>query len=435
MHVNTGKKTDLGLIKICIGLFFFLNPLVSFADILPDFIGCLFLFSGLKPYLFLDARAQEARRTVKILTALSVARTLLTPVFFWSFSSADAGNTNLLLSFSFAVVTILLELSLVRALFDLFHYLAVRFDGDAGLNVMDSASSMLTIFLVVKNAASVLPDLLTLFSPDALLEYNPGSERAAAAFSFARNLAYGALAAAVLVFGVFCAVRLWRFFAAVRTDAAYLGRLSDAVLAADTDNPGLKVRFLFSSSLTLLTFAAVFSVDYYVDYVSVLPSVVAVILAFFVLRRLKDYIPLKRADVLLLSACALVCLGAYIYRAFFSKDVLFGVTFYTRPLSVVFGIAQAAALAFAFFLASSRASRAAKAAADIDLAPSKNAACAFCLINAGFSAYQYILPKGSLVTDLTESFTVFALVAGIVFCIFSWRIDSAFAKAAEWKTF
>lgn len=418
--------------RLLLGTVFLINPLFSFVDILPDFIGCIFLFSAFRPLLFLDARIQSARRSARLIAIVSIARLLLTPVFWWS-TVHDGGNTAMLLSFVFATVSILLGLSLYKNLFESYNYLSVRCDSRESIKLLDPAFSLLTMFVVFQNVASALPDFLTLFSPDSTLEYNPGSERAAASFLFAKWISYFALFAAILVFAAVVFVRLRRYVKSARGEEDYLARVMEAAEGAEQGGCRLKLRFDLAGALASLTLLALFSFDYYLDYVSVLPSPAVFVFLFAILRRVREWRAPKRGEYVFCIAGFAVTLAAYVYRVFYSQDTLVGYTFHTRPFTVVFGVVQALLVIAAFFLASAAIMRAAKNAAEIDLAPSRNAALAFCLVSASLSAYNYILPKGAGVTDMTEAIAFFALLAGAVFVAFTWRMDSAFQKESEWK--
>ncbi|MBR6530304.1 MAG: hypothetical protein IKT43_02700 [Clostridia bacterium] len=420
--------------RLFLGFVFLANPLFSYLDFLPDFIGCLILFSAYRPLLFLDARVQAARRTTRLVALLSVARLLLTPVFFWS-HAGDDGNTTMLLSFVFAVLGILLELSLVKNLNETLTYLSVRCDSGEALPFLDPAFSLLSIFAVVKNVAAALPDLLTLFSPNSTLEYNPGSLAAAASFTFAKWVSYFAFFAVVFVFGIVVLVRLKRYTAAFSREEEFLLRVQSAALEGEEGGCKLKVRFDISGALSTLTCLALFSFDYYLDYVSVLPSFVALALCAFILRRVREWRKVRAWEYGFCAVGFLVGLAAFVYRAFYSQDTFVGVTFHTRPFTVVFGVAQALLVIVAFWIASGAVRQVALKETEIDLGPAVKSARFFSLFSAALCAYNYILPKGAGVTDLTEAVAFFALVAGAVFVFFTFRIDTAFAKESEWKFF
>lgn len=418
--------------RLLLGFVFLLNPLFSFVDVLPDFIGCIILFSAFRPLLFLDARIQSARREVRLFALLSAARLVLSPVFFSS-SVYDGGNTAMLLSFVFAAVSAMLELSLVKNLTESFNYLSVRCDSKEALPHLDPAFSLLSIFVFVKNLCSALPDLLTLFSPDSTLEYNPGSERAAASFLFAKWTAYAALFVAVLIFAVVVFVRLSRYVKSVRAEEGYLARVLSAAKVAEEGGNRLKLRFDLSGALTTLTVLALFSCDYYFDYVSVLPSPMVFVLCFVILYRLREYRAPKKGELAFCAVGFVATSAAFFYRVFYSQDTLVGVTFHTKPFTVVFGVVQAVFVVFAFFAAARAILHVVRAETGIDLSSSRSAAAVCALASAALGAYHYVLPKGPGVTDITEAISLFAVLAGIVYVVFTWRMDSAFRKEAEWK--
>lgn len=435
--MNDTKVMKKSFSRLAVGMLFLCNPLFSFVDILPDFIGCFFLFSAFRPLLFLDVRMQTARSSARLFALLSVARLFLTPVFLFS-TNSDGGNTALLLSFAFATVSLLLEFSIVKNVFESYNYLSVRCDSQKALRYLDPAKSILLIFVVFKNAASTLPDFLTLFSPDSTLEFNHGAEQAAASFLFAKWTAYVVLFVAILIFAVVVFVRLLRYVKAVRAEEDYLVRICEAAAVKEEGEQKLKLRFDFTGALATLTVLALFSIDYYFGYFSILPAPMVFLLCGAVLYRVKPWRRPRSWEYLACAVGLAATVAAYVYRAFFTQDTFVGGAswdnfFAAPPLTVFFGFLQSVCLFVAFLLAANAVTAAAKTAAEIDIAPAKNAAVFFSLVNAALGAYHYFLPKGMSITDLSRTASLFAVIAGCVFLVFTWRMDSAFKKESEWK--
>lgn len=417
------------------GLLFFLNPQVSFLDLIPDFLGCMLILSGLSQFLFVDARAASARRTTVYLFALSVVRTLLAPVFFWSSgSSSDQGNTNMLLSFSFGVLCILLEGSLVRDLFEMYNYLAVRHDSKVGIKYLELAQSTLTVFVYVKHIAAMIPDFVTLFSEDSTLEYNTASMRMETSLKFVRIALLAISVLGVLILGILAAVRLRRFFAESAKEGGLLDGIRDAAMSDEGVHPGLRIRFAFSGAFSLLIAASLFCADYYFDSVSVLPTALVFVFAAFILHRLKTYRPAKKWEYALCCLGFVIELAIYLYRVLYTApSAVAEASFSHQPLAVVFGILQAALAAAAFCYLAVILVKTVFEVTQIDLKPRRNAAIAFCLLNAVFSAYYYFIPRGEILHDMLEGFVFLVLLSLLVFVFFTWRLESGFHKEAEWK--
>lgn len=424
----------MGYRRIYIGLLFFLNPNISYVDLLPDFIGCLFILSGLSSLLFLDERAREARRYVRFLALVSVVRLVLTPA--WFSSAAADGSDNMLFSFCFGVVTILLELALVRELFSLYNYLANRRDSVEGIRYLEAAQSALTVFVFVKNIAAMLPDTLTLFAADASLEYNYNAARQTENLNTIKFVATVVLAAAVLGFGVYVAVKLRRFFMASSREKAFIDRLQSEAAVEERDNRSLRIRFIFYGCFTYLVCMALFSVDYYLDYISVLPSMAVFVFLFCLLQRLRVYRKPKPLQYVLCAAGFLITGAAYVYRVISaSGETYIAQTFYLQTYTVLLGVLQCAFCIAGFVAGAFWLCKEVERQTGIDLAPPRNIACVFCALSCGVNAYNYIMPKGGAVTDLMEFYALLNIVVGLTFVFFTYRVQMHFRSQEEWKSF
>ena len=64
----------MGLHYLIIGCFFLLNPYFSIIDLIPDFIGCIFILKGLSKVSKVSASFEFAYKQFGLLLAVSVAR-------------------------------------------------------------------------------------------------------------------------------------------------------------------------------------------------------------------------------------------------------------------------------------------------------------------------------------------------------------------------
>ena len=157
------KINKLGFGYIIASLFFLFNPNISIVDILPDFIGFFLLSAGLVKLADIMPRFAEVREGFVKLGWISLAKFL--SIFLISILPANEVATfGLLLTFSFAVVDLILLIPAWNGFFEGMIYLATRKDGQAvfyrknkwSKSVTEKLKGFTMIFFIVKELVVVM---------------------------------------------------------------------------------------------------------------------------------------------------------------------------------------------------------------------------------------------------------------------------------------
>ena len=88
------------------------NPLVSIFDIFPDFIAYILLLFAFRKMAYIDAKAEDTCRYLKILTIITVIK----PISFFLVPTSDSAMF-LVYSFVFAILEIALGFFFLRQLY------------------------------------------------------------------------------------------------------------------------------------------------------------------------------------------------------------------------------------------------------------------------------------------------------------------------------
>ncbi len=177
--MSVQKRSDFGfgmLFLALAGLFLF-DPMVQFAELLPDMIGYLLLFVGLYFLADLCEPLAEAKHLFGILCGIGAAQ-IVTEFLLHVVLKRNEGEMNayelptaiLLFSFLLLLVKLLVLIPAFRKLFAGLGYLAERTEGSAVLQVKrgrprwSRMSRLCTVFVVASAVAALLPELTVLTS-------------------------------------------------------------------------------------------------------------------------------------------------------------------------------------------------------------------------------------------------------------------------------
>ena len=128
MKSNTNKR--LG--RIAAGIFFLLNPNITVIDLLPDFIGCILIISGLGLLRDISDSLEEARKNFLRLFWVSLSHipafALMVSI---SASYLNEKTSILVFSFVYGVIEFILINNALTALIDGFVYVGQRYNGES----------------------------------------------------------------------------------------------------------------------------------------------------------------------------------------------------------------------------------------------------------------------------------------------------------------
>ncbi len=293
----------LGLKYIVWGLVFLMNPNVNIIDILPDFIGYLFIIRGLYAVSAIYPHFRDALTNFRNLVIISVAKTVSLPVVFIVASTEITWL--LLLAFVFGGLEIFYGVVAFSKLFEGIYYSAERGAGSAVFVGYDNIRLFTVIFACFKPIASFLPELTNLSSS----EYGTVTETGIVSYAqFRIPLTIFVLLLALAV-GIVWFVMARKYFKRLLSDGEYVSSLAEKYSRFANDSPHLVDRRIVLSSVTLFTAAALLALELKLDGINYIPNFVAgafFIAAFF---RVKNIFP-KIAKTGLVTSCAYTAVSA-----------------------------------------------------------------------------------------------------------------------------
>lgn len=288
----------LGLGYMILGAFFLISPYFAVVDVLPDFIGYAFILKGLYCLSDMNDRIEEAFRLFRRLLILSCVRVALLLLIFGMAAPAERPTMQLLCCFVMAVLDCMAIIPAWKHLSGGLIYLGTRHEGKAVFDkcypggepqsyrsLTERTFSFTTVFLVVREILSVLPEL-------TVLSHSLGGaemERPVGLYDYI-GLLRGVSAAIVLVFGVIWLFKFIRYFCYLLKDRPFFENLRQKYEAEVLTRPELFARRGVKCAMIFLCVALVFTFDLFLDDVCVTPDFLFGILSIVALLILRKYI-------------------------------------------------------------------------------------------------------------------------------------------------
>ena len=265
-------RMNLGLIFT--GLIFFFNPNFNMLDILPDFIGCILIMSGLSKMYMYDGNFEDAKRSAKFLLWISVIRFILC---MW----VNSGNRDYLLPFTFiaCVLEAIYMISLFKGLYLGAEYTLMRADCENRIKGINEAFTMSFIFTLGVKALEFAPNICDLVKQDAELDLSAG---ASFKMSMAQMKVYvlGVCLICSLILGLiwlFVTAKIWIKLISDKQYAGFLKEKYESYLELDRE---VYMSDRIKKIYFLSTFAFAFFADFYIDGINIFPSVLGILLMF-----------------------------------------------------------------------------------------------------------------------------------------------------------
>ena len=286
------KMIRFGLLTC--GLIFFCNPNINIVDVVPDCIGCLLIVVALTKLGDLCADIGEAKRAFTTLFWITLSKLPAVILLLWiTGKNANEETMWLVFTFCYAVGETVFALRAFSLLFDGLAYLGSRQDGGEFLYVwqtkptgdtsrrtrskrIENLMRLTSGFLVIKALLYTLPEFCRLSSYDSLGYITPEG----LALSGFYSLFVGASVLLGLIIGI---VWLCKVLGYVRHIAKHTDFWNDLYRQYETDvlpRTGIFVMRRMHAFCALISAAAIFSVDFYLDEVNCLPDFVSAILFF-----------------------------------------------------------------------------------------------------------------------------------------------------------
>ncbi len=328
MKPNSKKRIG----RIALGILFLLNPNVNVVDLLPDFIGCLLILSGLSSLRDISDSLEEARLNFLRLFWVSLSH-IPAFVIMIMISSTYMSEKTIILVFAFvyAVIEFILVNNALTSLLDGFVYIGERHNGDCCFYEIKKNGKRVdigrlriftTLFLIATKALTVAPNLVYLY--DTSLGYgtvlSPYARNPVDFIGPATVLCF----APALIIGIIWASKMFRYIKGIANDKEFTtaidGVLSDKALQSTAEYKYRKT----STLVCILVAAVILSVDLYIDEFNVIPDIIcAVLLLSGALFAKKHFSDISKLPVLLCSIYAVAELALLAIAVVFSSSFHF----------------------------------------------------------------------------------------------------------------
>ncbi len=328
--IKERKNLGLGLLPIA-ALFLFNPPIGGFVDPLPDVIGYLLLFSGLRNLGDLNYHMEEALSSFRRMIIVSTFQ-LLSVFWLFGFSSPKERPVSILLvAFTISVLEILFAGKAFREMFEGFLYLGSRHGSSAvfansrseyARNATERIASFTSFFIVVKALFSTLPEF-------ASLTMNSYNERNPFWFLYDYISLLRTFAILILLpFGIVWLVKFWKYIVSLLRDTPFLTALTEKYRTEVLPKENLFLKRAIRVGTVILSIGIVLSLDVYIDYISIFPDLLCPIVLLGGFLALKPYLAKDNrfpifAVANLLSSAAVYFYSIYFYDHFTMSLALF----------------------------------------------------------------------------------------------------------------
>ncbi len=276
MSSSVEREVKMGLASVFVGTLFFMNPCFRMLDILPDFIGCIFIIAGLSKLSVIDYRTDNAKRYATYYAFVSF---LKLPLSFYIFTREQ--GYLLPATFIFSVLEGMLMVGFFISLIGGLQYLLSRENcEDRHLKISENASVVCFIFSIARAVISFVPELLSLGKQKDSFDYNyyaTAEMNVAMAKPYAEILAFAVL----LVFGIYCAFIIGRFLLGVKRDGDFISALSARYGKYTIDNVDTMNHRKVKFALLLFFLAVLLWFNQILDFVNVIPNTLSYIVMIF----------------------------------------------------------------------------------------------------------------------------------------------------------
>lgn len=326
-------------ILIIVGFLFFVNPVPTVLDILPDAVGCILLYLGLRQIAFFNESVERSRKHLIYLFATAFIKLLLTK----SVMLSEILSDKLLAATAFSIIEALIYILFFRSFFEGMSYLASRNNCERALLKSGGTAFLSYLSFFIRIAATVIPELPALFETQLHTEPDPDKLDFIADLIKLKPILILMLSLISLGFGIAWFVSMSGFVNAFfkeagerfdeRYGAEYLSR-SEKVLPD-------KIRF----GSFALCFSLIFTVDVALDNKKVLPfaAMFAVLfVASFLFRGVAEFKNTRKTAII----AFVVLSGAELFRAEFivpDAVVIYEIKLWVAAVAALLGVISASA--------------------------------------------------------------------------------------------
>lgn len=351
------KKTKhINFVAIGLSLIFLFNPNIAVIDVLPDFIGYIFLCVFITGLADINETLSNALTCFKRLVFLDAAKVIAIMWIFGMSVTSERNSSLLLWAFAFGVLEIMLVIPAFLKLFKGLEELGNAYENTSVVSSKPGKRSrkshtekicrFTVVFVAVKSVFSFLPELADLTST----EYyeNEGLLNLYRYIGIMRFLAF----IPVLVLGVIWILKCIKYFKRIDKDSVFCTALEKYYAENVAVKKGIFVRRNIALSFVILITAFVFSFDFRLENVNMLPDFISgILLAVFFAVISKRTSVNKKVPTVLSAVYVAVAFAAYALEINFFDKYYYGAIYRSEEAMAAFAAMATAACASAVLFA------------------------------------------------------------------------------------
>ena len=302
----------MGIGYITIGVIFLFNPMISLLDVLPDFIGYIFILVSIYKLADMTNLMDKIHRHILYLTAVSIARLVLSIVLV-----ADDKVLSLIFVFVFAIIDAVFMISVFNKIFDGIEDIGMRFPNESVFIKLPEVKTFGTVFAIVRSLFTLIPEFRHLAMTDYEGEILSTEMLGRADYSYMLIILNVAV---VTLVGLAWLGMTIGYLNRVRKDNGFIKSISEyytnVILA---DNKRFVIRRIMISMIMIMT-GFVFLIDIFFGNVDVLPDFIGglFILTAFIFMRKENNI--KRSLIFISIAYIQPTIANWILRVLFAGN-------------------------------------------------------------------------------------------------------------------
>lgn len=320
----------MGINFIIAGMIFLFNPFISLFDILPDVIGYALIIYGISKIADTELKVMEAKRRMTQALYVGAGRfVFMLMAFFMGFDS----TLTLVFTFSFATLELFFMIPAFRMFFESLEYSRMRIIGTSSAmsTKAENASVISPIFIIVRAAAAVVPELTSLKTDYGYVGDETGLED-----SGVIRIALLVLCALVaLVFGAVWLSSVLSYLKELKKNTEFWAYIKEKYETEVITNNALmmqrSVKRFWSFTFASLFFLTCISIDGYY----LIPDFACALLIFFAFFFAKRYVREYKKTVLVCFAA--VFAGLLEYTLLFRYSSELGYVIYAYQVDGFYG--------------------------------------------------------------------------------------------------
>ncbi len=285
-------RKKMGFTYMAIAFMFLFEPSISALDLLPDFIGYIFMCIGISQLADLNEYFGSAYKRFFKMIFINTASVIALVLLFGMSNAQEKPEGTLLLAFVAAVLNFIIVLPAFLDFFNGFTYLATRVGGEAVFyqkkrfgnqkNITDKLRAFTAFFVISKNALVVLPELSVLVKST----YNENS-MLNNLYEFIGVLRFFSVTIGLII-GIVWLVRMLSYLKRLNKDEIFMNAVRDKYNTEIAVNKELFLRRYVNFAFIIFSIGIILLLDIYADNYNLMPDAFCAFFIFlgaFIIRK------------------------------------------------------------------------------------------------------------------------------------------------------